>query len=65
LSGFGGSTPKGGAGLNGGASMPHVVLLIHDFVTGIVFGNGWLAFGGVVLVGLLTFLVRRSRGIRV
>jgi LPXTG-motif cell wall-anchored protein len=45
--------------------MTHVVSLIQDFVSGIVFGNGWLALAGLLFVGLLTVVVRRSRGIRV
>jgi hypothetical protein len=45
--------------------MTHVVSLIHNFVSGIVFGNGWLALGGIAVVGLLTAVVRLSRGIRV
>jgi hypothetical protein len=45
--------------------MAQVVSLIQDVVSGLVFGNGWLALGGFTVVGLLTIVVRRSRGIRV
>jgi ABC-type uncharacterized transport system permease subunit len=45
--------------------MKHVVSMIQNFVSGIVFGNGWLALAGITVVCLATLVVRRSRGIRV
>lgn len=38
---------------------------LHDAVEGVVFGNGWLALGGLALTVGITVLVRATRGITV
>ena len=45
--------------------MGDVIAAIDDFVSAVVFGNGWLAFGGLATVSLLTVVIRFSRGINV
>ena len=45
--------------------MGDVITAVDDFVSAIVFGNGWLAFGGLAAVCLLTLVIRLSRGINV
>lgn len=37
----------------------------HDAVEGVVFGNGWLALGGLAVTVGITLAVRASRGIAV
>jgi hypothetical protein len=45
--------------------MERALAAIESFVSGIVFGNGWLAFGGLGAVVLFTVVVRLSKGINV
>jgi hypothetical protein len=45
--------------------MEKAFAVIDDFVGGVVFGNGWLAFGGLGAVIVLTLVVRLSKGISV
>jgi hypothetical protein len=38
---------------------------LHDAIEGAVFGNGWLALGGLAVAVGITLVVRASRGITV
>ena len=47
----------------GATAMERALAAIDSFISGIVFGNGWLAFGGLSAVILFTVAVRLSKGI--